>query len=103
MSVYFVYRCPYVAPAGIHRKRFDGDSVLDWFRDHWHQLADYEVGKELLGCYVYRSPCIDGEAEEPLPTPGTPAEWAALLGQGLYVNELRCDSPHLLQGCTDDD
>ena len=52
MSVYFVYRCPYIAPAGKHLKRFDDDTVLDWFRKRWHRLADTDykvVGDRMMG------------------------------------------------------
>jgi uncharacterized protein (TIGR02996 family) len=102
MSVYFVYRCPYAAPAGMHRKRFEGDNLLDWFRDHWDQLGDDSVD-ELLGCHVYSFPLYGGEDGERLPPPTTARELAEYLESELYTNEMGCDSAHALQISTDDD
>lgn len=106
MSVYFVYRCPYIAPTGKHLKRFDDDTVLDWFRNRWHRLADTDhkvVGERLeqeLGCRVYGFGLLfEDVAEQALPVPRTPQEVAAF----IHENEVRFDSPHALQVCTDDD
>jgi uncharacterized protein (TIGR02996 family) len=108
MSVYFVYRCPYVAPAGNHFKRFDGDdTVLDWFRSRWHRLADKDykvVGKRMereMGCrHVYGFFSLFEEiAVQALPLPTTLQD---LFGH-LYANAVTIDSPHALQVCIDDD
>jgi uncharacterized protein (TIGR02996 family) len=109
MSVYFFYRCPYEAPAGSHLQRFDDDTVLDWFRSRWHTLSGTDrdtvherVGRE-LGCRVYSFPHLFVQvAEQSLPLPATPQDLLAAMEE-VYVNEVRCDSPHLLQVATDDD
>jgi uncharacterized protein (TIGR02996 family) len=40
MSVYFVYRCPYLGPTEKYVKRFDDATLVDWFRRRWRPLAD---------------------------------------------------------------
>ena len=40
MAVYFVYRCGYLGPTCLYRRRFDDATVLDWWRRHWVGIAD---------------------------------------------------------------
>jgi uncharacterized protein (TIGR02996 family) len=109
MGVFFFYRCPYQAPAGGHLKRFDDDTVLDWFRNHWHTLAGtdndevYERVARELGCEVYSFHCVFVDAaQDSRPPPATVDELRDCVSAS-YVNEVLCDSPHLLQVETDDD
>ena len=39
MPVYFAYRSFDLGPTGKYLKRFEDDTVLDWFRRHWEHLA----------------------------------------------------------------
>jgi uncharacterized protein (TIGR02996 family) len=108
MSVFFVYRCPYCGPAGLHVKRFEEESILDWLRRHWDHLMEdpKEAGaraEEMLGCRVYSFPVSFQEAaQEGLPAPATTHEMEAFLSRG-YIPEEPYLSPHLVQVCTDDD
>jgi uncharacterized protein (TIGR02996 family) len=107
MSVYFVYRSHYDGPSGKHVRRFDADTILDWFRAHWTPLADDtkadEHARHLLGTRVYSfARLFTGIAEQSLPPPRTMPALAGHLKKLLYVNEMR-SSPHTLQIYTDDD
>ncbi|MCI0456268.1 MAG: TIGR02996 domain-containing protein [Gemmataceae bacterium] len=106
MSVYFVYRSHYEGPSGKHVRRFDADTILDWFRSHWKPLADEaarEYARKLLGCEVYSfGRLFTSIAEQSVPPPRTMRELAGHLEQFLYVNEMR-SSTHALQIYTDDD
>src|ERR1700676_1388154 len=109
MAVDFACRSPYLPPGGKHFKRFDHDTVLDWFRSRWHRLAGtdndvvYQRVEEELGCEVYSFPYLFVEiAREQLPAPTNAVELADRMG-AVYANDILCDSPHLLQVGTDDD
>ena len=54
MPVWFAYRSFDHGPTGKHLKRFEDDTVLDWFRSHWDHLAieDREVSDERLAAIV---------------------------------------------------
>ena len=56
MPVYFAYRSFDLGPTGKYLKRFEDDTVLEWFRRHWKHLAieDADLADErlteVLGC-----------------------------------------------------
>jgi uncharacterized protein (TIGR02996 family) len=109
MAVYFACRSPYHPPGGKHLKRFDDDTVLDWFRARWHSLAGtnqdvvYERVDCELGCDVYSFPDLFVRiAEGNLPPPTNAEQLRDCLG-AVYANEVLCDSTHLIQVETDDD
>ncbi|HYT94210.1 MAG TPA: hypothetical protein VEL76_36175, partial [Gemmataceae bacterium] len=108
MTVHFVYRSHYDGPTGLHRRRFDDATVLDWFRHHWDGIADEDRAerraREILGTRVYSfQRLFSGIAEEALPPPRSLRALAESLQEaGLYINEIRT-SPGLLQVFTDDD
>ncbi|MCI0461990.1 MAG: hypothetical protein L0Z62_33990 [Gemmataceae bacterium] len=110
MSVYFFYRCPYQAPAGSYLKRFDDDSVLDWFRARWQRLSDtndhvvLERVAQELGCNVYSFFDVFAEvAKQNWPVPTTAQELGDCVESAVYNNHVLCPSPHLLQVDTDND
>jgi uncharacterized protein (TIGR02996 family) len=109
MSVYFVYRCHDMGPTEKYLKRFDDETVLDWFLARWHRLADADHDtasarvEDELGCEVYRfSDLFQAVAEHALPLPQSVPEVAAHLDQHSYVNEV-LSGEHVLQVYTDDD
>jgi hypothetical protein len=40
VSVYFTYRRHNLGPSGKYTRRFDDDTVLDWFRNRWRPVPD---------------------------------------------------------------
>ncbi len=46
MAVYFVYRCYYNAPGERHVRRFECDTVLDWFRSIWKPIPEEEMAEQ---------------------------------------------------------
>src|SRR5262245_24136619 len=107
MAVSFVYRSFYAGPSGRHVRRFDADTVLQWFQDHWHGEADYRASEAFvertLGCHVYG---LDGLfraiAEHQLPPPQSVEELADYLMAGGYVSGEALVGPHAVQVLTDD-
>ncbi len=96
MAVYFACRSPYISPGGKHLKRFDDDTVLDWFRNRWERLAGDDAAavhlqvEQEMGCYVYNFHTLFlAIGEQGLPLPATASELA---------NALRC---HVPQPCAD--
>jgi uncharacterized protein (TIGR02996 family) len=108
VSVTFVYRCHYQGPSEKHLRRFEDATVLDWFRNHWQGIADYDAAHEhaeqLLGCHVYMfSRLFVRIAEENWPPPEDAAGLEACLDRSLY-NSLGVEcSEHAVQVGTDDD
>jgi uncharacterized protein (TIGR02996 family) len=103
MAVYFVYRSPYESPSGKRLARFDDDTVLDWFRNHWPVIARGDTS-DLLGFAVYGFGSLFGwDAEEVPPPPETDEELADLVQQNLYSEGPILTSPHLITVQTDDD
>jgi uncharacterized protein (TIGR02996 family) len=110
MAVYFAYRCHYAGPTEKYLKRFDEDTILDWFRNRWESLADTEHAvaskrvQEALGISVYGFGSLFwAAAEHSLPPPRTNAQLHRYLEQHLYVEGTCNYSPHLMQVLTDDD
>jgi uncharacterized protein (TIGR02996 family) len=110
MAVYFACRSPYVPPGGKYLKRFEDVNVLDWFRARWHRLAGTDADEvsesveQELGCPLYSFHCLFlAVAEQGLALPSSPSELRADLADNVYINDILCDSVHLLQVGTDDD
>lgn len=110
MAVYFAFRSPYEAPGGKYLKRFDDDSVLDWFRNRWERLAstDWDDANdrvtEEMGCYVYSFADVFRINEEgPVPPPRNGRKLADHVEGRVYNNGVAGGSPHVLQVDTDDD
>ncbi len=107
MTVYFVYRCPYIGKTCKHIKTFPDATVLDWFRRHWKALHEgpSEWADELVGVDVYsfghlNRKDIYEDAETP-PLPTTIEDAAAAL-QSCYQNAIYWEE-HAIQVETDDD
>jgi uncharacterized protein (TIGR02996 family) len=112
MSVTFVYRSHYDNPGCKHVRRFETDTVLDWFRsiwkpfraapDHAADQADFYAEK-LIGRDVYSFPSLfEKIAEHGWPPPRTMRELVGRLEEALYVGEMK-SGPHHVQVLTDDD
>src|SRR4051794_7236375 len=107
MPVWFAYRSFDVGPTGKHLKRFEDDTVLDWFRNRWAQLAvaDEDAEERLadeVGCggwFLWNPFRVAAEGQ--LPPPADHAELMELL-RGT-VEDVRSDSPHDLQVFTEED
>jgi uncharacterized protein (TIGR02996 family) len=108
MTVHFVYRSLYDGPTGLHRRRFDDATVVDWFANRWEGIADHDNAarraREILGTGVYSFGRLFTEiAEQALPAPRTiHAVVDSLEEARLYINEVRT-SPGVIQIATDDD
>jgi uncharacterized protein (TIGR02996 family) len=103
MPVYLVYRSPYESPSGKRLARFEDDSVLDWFRHHWTQIARGDVG-DLLGFGVYGFGSLFGsDVEEIPPPPETDEQLATYVLENLYSEGPILTGPHLITVQTDDD
>ena len=103
MAVYFVYRSPYKSPSGKRQARFEDDTVLDWFRNHWTVIARGDVA-DLLGFGVYGFGSLFGsDAEEIPPPPKTDEELAKYVQENLYSEGPILTSPHVITVQTDDD
>ncbi len=107
MTVHFIYRSHYEGPTGLHRRRFDDATLLDWFRRHWEAIPDadraWSRAAEILGCQVYTfDHLFQAIAEHSLPPPRSVRAASEILRQHLYINEIAV-SPHLIQTYTDDD
>jgi uncharacterized protein (TIGR02996 family) len=108
VGVYFVYRCHYQGPTEKHLRRFEDESVLDWFRDHWQGIAGTEAAHEhaeqLLGCHVFMFwRLFVNIAEENWPPPENAAQLEGDLRHSLYVSgEMNC-AEHVVQVRNDDD
>jgi hypothetical protein len=42
MAVHFVYRSHSDNPGAFYHRRFDADTVLEWFRDIWRPIQNEE-------------------------------------------------------------
>lgn len=110
MAVTFVYRSHYHGPTEKHVVRFEQDTVLDWFVDHWVALAadDHDSAFAhatlVLEASVYGFASLGRAIQEfNLAPPGSIDELRRILDEHLYVEgEVRVD-PHCVQVLTDDD
>lgn len=107
MSVYFVYRSHYGNPTGKFLRRFENDTVLEWFQQHWIAEPDNTRAQELalatLGRNVYTFyRLFTGISEQGLEPPESVAAAVEALDEFMYGGELE-HSEHALQRFTDDD
>ncbi len=106
MSVWFVYRCPYLGPTEKHVKRFPDATLLDWFRRIWRPIPyDKEAwayAEELLGCEVYSFGSMFVSIAESGRQPPETMEDAVGAVSAMYTNEI-LHGPHVVQVLTDDD
>jgi uncharacterized protein (TIGR02996 family) len=107
MAVYFVYRCHYGNPSEKHVRRFEADTVLDWFRSAWKPIADpdkaHAFARKLVGCRVYSlGSLFEKIAENAWAPPATMRQLTRHLHDALYVGEMKA-GPHHVQIATDDD
>ncbi len=109
MSVYFVYRSHYETPTLNHLKKFDGNSVLEWFQQHWQQWSlhadDVNYDLKLFGCSVYGFASVfEAINQEALPPPKSMTELQNFLTDHLYVEgDMRFGPDDAIQVLTDDD
>jgi uncharacterized protein (TIGR02996 family) len=108
MPVYFAYRSFDLSPTGKYLKRFEDDTVLDWFRRHWQPLTSLDQEQsdqrltEVLGCdgWFLWNP-FQGAATQ-LPPPASDEALMELLQSYLWDDRIR-GSPHALQVFTEED
>lgn len=110
MAVYFVYRSHYGNPGAFHVRRFDAETVLDWFRSIWKGIPNEQptweassYAEKLIGRSVYSFGSLFGSIHEHnWPPPKSMKQLAGHLETALYVNEFN-SGPHHVQVMTDDD
>jgi uncharacterized protein (TIGR02996 family) len=101
MAVYFVYRSHYGDPAGKRLARFDDESVLAWFRNHWGDRGQLDA---LLGFHVYGLDTVFNHGpDEERPPPETDEQLERYLREDLYSEGPVLYQPHLLTVQTEDD
>jgi hypothetical protein len=110
MPVWHVYRSFDVAPTGKHLRRFEDDTVLEWFQRNWDYLAvaDRDLADQRLievlgyGGWPLFMPFIRS-AEQGLPPPGS-IEDVLVRMRGSFGNEqVSSPSPHAVEMLTEDD
>lgn len=114
MAVYFVYRCGYLRPTNVLVRRFDGDSVVEWFRRHWPRrrapanrprywhdhvtkLLGVQKGEDAIG-FV----CMFEELAEEKVAPPTLIEEVANALERMYCTGIAFQE-HCVQVLADDD
>lgn len=106
MSVTFVYRSPSDNPGCRHVRRFDADTVLEWFRSIWQGLPEeqaHDHADRLIGRHVYCFGNLFREiGDNSWPPPRTISELAGRLQDSLYVCEMKHGAHHV-EVLTDDD
>lgn len=109
MTVYFALRSEYEGPSGKFVRRFENETVLDWFRQHWSVLAADEDAcrahaEAVLGTDVYGFASL-GEAihEQELSPPTSHSELTSMLRAHLYFDGELLLSEHSIQVLTDGD
>jgi hypothetical protein len=109
MAAYFAYRSFDLGPTGKYLKRFEDDTVLDWFRHHWPRLAieDREESDrrlaEVLGCegWFLLNP-FHWSVAAAIPRPASGEALLELLQRHLEADGIVGD-PHALQVFTEED
>jgi uncharacterized protein (TIGR02996 family) len=111
MTVHFVYRCHYGNPSEKWVRRFEADTVLDWFRSIWQPIPAndtppyraYQHANRLLGRNVYGFDCLfEKIAEQGWDPPTSMRQLTRYLESTLYIDEMK-SGPHHVQIYTDDD
>ncbi len=108
MSVYFVYRSHYDTPNLNHVKKFESNSVLEWFQKHWQEWAEHVDDRnyvlDLFGCDVYGfASLFDAISQEELSPPNSMKDLQKFLTDHLYVEGDMRFGPDSIQVLTDDD
>ena len=107
MAVTIVYRSHYDDPSGKRVKRFDDATVLDWFRNHWAELARDDARERLralLGFRIYGFGSLFEVAhEENLHAPRDDAQLGEYLASHLYSEGPILAEPHRITVQTNDD
>jgi hypothetical protein len=110
MPIWHVYRSFDVPPTGKHLRRFDDDTVLDWFRRNWGYLAveDRNLANQRLievlgyGGWPLFMPFITS-AEEGLPPPESIEDVLARMRASFGNENVSSSSPHVVEMMTEDD
>jgi uncharacterized protein (TIGR02996 family) len=107
MAVYFVFRSHYEDPSGKRLKRFEDATLLDWFRNHWLELADPETGdadrlQDLLGFWWLGS-LFNGAKQDRLPPPKSEEQLREYIEEHLYTEGEVVFQPHALTDLDNDD
>jgi hypothetical protein len=110
MPVWHVYRSFDVAPTGKHLRRFDDDTVLEWFQRNWGYLAvaDPDLADQRLievlghGDWPLFMPFIRS-AEEGLPPLESMEDMLARMRASFGNEDVASSSPHVLEMMTEDD
>ena len=110
MPVWHVYRSFDVPPTGKHLRRFDDDTVLEWFQRNWgylavedSDLADQRLGEVLgYGGWPLFMPFISS-AEQGLPPPQSIDDVVGRMSDSFGEEKVFSSSPHDLEMLTEDD
>ncbi len=110
MPVWHVYRSFDVAPTGKHLRRFDDDTVLEWFRRNWEYLAvaDRNLADQRLievlgyGGWPLFMPFIES-AEQGLPPPDSIEDVVVRMRATFRDRHVVSSSPHVVEMMTEDD
>jgi hypothetical protein len=110
MPVWHVYRSFDVAPTGKHLRRFDDDTVLEWFQRNWGYLAvgDRDLADQRLvevlgyGGWPLFMPFIRS-AEQGLPPPKSIEDVLVRMRDRFGDENVSSSSPHVLEMMTEDD
>jgi hypothetical protein len=111
MPVWHVYRSFDVAPTGkTIARRFDDDTVLDWFQRNWGYLAvaDRKLADQRLievlghGGWPLFMPFIKS-AEQGLPAPARIEDVLIRMRASLGNEQVSSSSPHVVELLTEDD
>lgn len=110
MPVWHVYRSFDVAPTGKHLRRFDDDTILEWFQRNWGYLAveDRNLADERLievlgyGGWPLFMPFIRS-AEQGLLPPESIEDVVVRMRASFGNGSVSSSSPHVLEMMTEDD
>lgn len=108
MAVYFVFRSQYSTPALNSLKVFPSESVLEWFKEIWTPIPDFEQAKthaqNILGVHVYGFGSIFRNiAKHNLAVPETAKELESYLRKYLYFEGYLKFEPNVIQVVSNDD
>lgn len=107
MSVYFVYRSHYATPNLNHLKKFHSANVLEWFRENWIGIQDFDEAEsfsaQLLGAPVYGfSSFLQNIAKHKLRHPQNKEELKTLLTKYRFFQGDLFFQEHVIQISSND-
>jgi hypothetical protein len=110
MPVWHVYRSFDVPPTGKHLRRFDDDTVLEWFQRNWGYLAveDRDQADQRLievlgyGGWPLFMPFLRS-AEQKLPPPESIEDVVVRMRDVFGDEDVSSSSPHVIEMLTEDD